>query len=306
MKIPNQAILTLIITSLTLYLWNKASDQPQVLPLKQAPVPSSPHARNVRQPSKKTIPDPFAIRSHPPSLPVDTHPSYREPPEGNKIEFQVVNGNAIAYGDVMLGQLEEGSPLNRGLYDAPTPLIWDKPEIPYKISPDLPHPERIEEALHYLRQNTPLQFLPLQNQTDGLIFVPGEEHCYSYLGRIGGIQPITLSDRCEVQEILHEVLHALGLMHEQSRPDRDDYIDILWANIQPEFQSQFALVPEVFFENLKGTHFDYQSIMLYKPSTFSIDPALVTLKSKGLTPVYPVVKGISSGDVSKILRLYRM
>ena len=57
--------------------------------------------------------------------------------------------------------------------------------------------------------------------------------CLSHIGMIGNKQVINIGTGCEYKGLVqHEILHALGRVHEQSRPDRDFYVRINEANIQ--------------------------------------------------------------------------
>jgi choriolysin L len=61
---------------------------------------------------------------------------------------------------------------------------------------------------------------------------------------------------------MHELGHALGLLHEHSRPDRDDSVIINWNNIYPFNWLQFdeANLTEA---QTYGVPYDVGSVMHY-------------------------------------------
>lgn len=98
-------------------------------------------------------------------------------------------------------------------------------------------------------------------------FVNGGSGCWSYLGMIGGKQPISLGRGCVTGgTITHEMLHALGFWHEQSRPDRNDHITVHTENIDPVGLSQFNVRKSI---DSLGTPYDLKSIMHYHSFAFS-------------------------------------
>ncbi|RXG55307.1 Zinc metalloproteinase nas-13, partial [Armadillidium vulgare] len=59
-------------------------------------------------------------------------------------------------------------------------------------------------------------------------------------GRVGGKQTVSLGAGCVYFGIiLHELMHAVGFWHEQSRADRNDYVRINWGNIRNGMEYNF-------------------------------------------------------------------
>ena len=57
--------------------------------------------------------------------------------------------------------------------------------------------------------------------------------CSSVVGRSGGRQVIHLALGCKrIGTVMHEMMHALGIIHEQSRPDRDEFLHVKYQNIK--------------------------------------------------------------------------
>jgi hypothetical protein len=88
----------------------------------------------------------------------------------------------------------------------------------------------------------------------------------SAVGMVGGEQVINIVDWDSNRTLMHELAHSLGVHHEQTRNDRDEYVVIEWGHIPIEYWGNFITYP--------GTSdfgaYDYESIMHYKACAFSI------------------------------------
>ncbi len=230
----------------------------------------------------------------------------KEPPKD--VIFKVdKKGNAIAFGDIYLGKVKQGGKGFLKTKVKPVQL-WDSTEIPFHIDGSIPtyQKELIKETLDYFSYHTNLNFIANDGSyEDSIVFIKGDEHCYSYLGKVGGHQPIYLSGNCRENEIAHEVMHAIGFIHEHTRTDRDQYVTINWSNIQKGFENQFALVPKEYMINtLEGFPFSYNTRMLYDPKSFAKDRSKDTITSKTGKKMLPVGTILSPDDIQRINNTY--
>ncbi len=97
--------------------------------------------------------------------------------------------------------------------------------------------------------------------------------CWSFLGRSKSAasregQFIVLGEEncMNSATIQHEMMHALGFGHEQARPDRDQYVMIMWNNIISTSYRQFDKVSGI---DSLGTPYDLDSIMHYQAYDWS-------------------------------------
>lgn len=208
--------------------------------------------------------------------PISVNENITATPEGQR------KSDHLEQGDIMFrkGQEEDVFGINPDGSKIPTDRVpkdatvhkqkkWKLP-IPYVIEKSLGEKARsaIKKAMIEYKLKTCIKFRGKRpTDTDYLSFFK-ENGCWSYIGRSGGRQQVSLGSGCEYKSVaVHEIMHALGFWHEQSRVDRDKHVKILFHNMEKENRYAFAkqLAKDV---TTFGFPYDYQSVMHYKKYDF--------------------------------------
>ncbi|XP_041845849.1 low choriolytic enzyme-like [Melanotaenia boesemani] len=187
--------------------------------------------------------------------------------------------------------------------------LWPKSNdgnvyVPFRISNQFSQRERdtIIEGLRSFESSTCIRFRPQQTQRD-FVDIQSLSGCFSFVGRRGGGQAVSLSRQgCVFKQIIqHELLHALGFNHEQTRSDRDTHVRILLQNVIPGMEHNFRKIET---RNL-GTPYDYSSVMHYGRFAFSRnrEPTIIPIPDANVA--IGRATQMSPTDILRVNRLYQ-
>ena len=143
------------------------------------------------------------------------------------------------------------------------------------------------------------------------IKIVDDSGCWSYVGSVfEGEQLLSLKQPGCVwkKTVQHELTHALGFLHEQSRPDRDLYIEVHEDRIKTDMAHNYDKMPTTNWNDLGGIY-DWKSNMHYEYWYFWTDAAAaqnlptMTVRANG-QPVYINSQRNSSIDMMQIAQRY--
>lgn len=222
----------------------------------------------------------------------------------NLTEAEIVGDESVLYSpEFYQGDIVPSLQFRNAMTDLSS--RWPQSRIPYVISKEFSEKERavIAKAMKTYHDNTCVRFEPRTSKdADYLYLYPGLG-CASLVGRMRKMQPVLLGRGCVFSGIVeHELMHAVGFWHEQSRADRDEYVKINWQNIQKGMAYNFAKLTNKEVQHL-GEAYDYGSVMHYGTHAFAKGsaPTITALKS-GV--IIGQRKGLSQVDIAKINKLY--
>ena len=222
-------------------------------------------------------------------------------------------GKAIYQGDIVLDSVRQSPNQASGIDGvgiAYSQYLWPKVgsvyQVPYIIDAASGDLTNLNNAISQFNSTFAgvIQFVARTTETDYVDFNFDATNtsgvCEAFEGRVGGEQVVGGSGSCTVATILHEMGHTVGVWHEQTRSDRNSYVNVNYGAVIKASRSNFD---QLLDNDQNLTLYDYASIMEYPAFSFSRngEPCIESIPA-GI-PLSNSV-GYTASDIDGIDRLY--
>lgn len=218
---------------------------------------------------------------------------------------------AIAEDDMIIGHAHEFFSNDRrtsGLGNTVYGRTWANGIVPYQLTNDLSAASeaKVRSAIDHWNSNAAIKLVERTSQNAAqypnyLNFISATQ-CASWVGFQGtGPQDVYVGDYCTTGSMIHEIGHGLGLLHEHTRPDRDAYVKINWANVTEGKEHNFDILSDGAV--LLGDY-DYGSIMHYGTYFFSTNNAPTLEATLPTNATIGQRQATSQGDRAAVGKLY--
>ncbi len=241
---------------------------------------------------------------------------------GESVHYVMKNGLPIYEGDIILDGLITGAlsgssgtqksqsvplalPRTLGIIYSNTlwPVVAGVHQIPYIITNDTAN---VDAAI--AQYNTTfsglVQWVPRTTQTDYVNFqmdpADSGNSGYSNIGRTGGLQIIHCAINCSVATLAHEMGHTIGLYHEQSRSDRNNYVTVNFSHVRADEIADDAIATDNAW--VYGPY-DFGSIMEYFAFNLTADGSQ-TIQSLPAGIPLSNTSYYTTADIDTIRRIY--
>lgn len=216
-------------------------------------------------------------------------------------------------------KLGNQSTLPRNAVTTEANSYWDNGVVYYTISPSFTSQEIqiINDGINHFRQNTSIDFIATTNVSNRFVSIAPSTIGINFSSSIGkktstgtqqdiGLVP----GGFDIGSVIHEIGHAIGFYHEQSRADRDNFISVIWDNIgsDPNDRWQYQTYNQQGRPGADLGAFDWQSIMLYSSGsplvTNPVYPYYTMVRAADQQPFTAQRTGLSAGDIASSAYLY--